>query len=234
MLNIKLLTVAFALTSTACAQDVQKEFTGIGNIFVLNSSDWRVADPVADKVGCLDNKGSFISPKSDADCAVFSRLAAYPYTLSTQDGNCTFQDETQERNTDSIYGKQDHSWNCLTPFQSQIYDELYTVVRLLFHSYLPHSANNPTDRLLIPLPLLWRRLMLLRHQEDPTRGRKVRRVAVPLGLAAAGHHAGPRHVAIVMEPARRFAQARERGKAGSWAEGVVGGRLANPAAGPDD
>lgn len=126
MFNLNFVTLAFALTSTIHALDVQKDFTGIGNIFVLDSSDWRTASP-SDKVGCLDSQGSFINPKSDKECGVFSRLAQYPYTLSSHDGNCTFNDETQPRNVDSHYGKQDNAWNCLAPFAAQIYDELYTI-----------------------------------------------------------------------------------------------------------
>jgi hypothetical protein len=136
MLSLNLLALAFAFTSTIHAQDVLKDFTGIGNLFVLNSSDWRTAHPT-DKVGCLDNKGSFINPKSDKECGVFSRRTSYPYTLASQDGNCTFNDETQERNTDSHYGKQDNAWNCLKPFPTQIYDELYTIVCHFSHSVSP-------------------------------------------------------------------------------------------------
>ena len=128
MRSLNLITLVVALTSTVRTQDVQKDFTGIGNIFVLNSSDWRTAHP-SDKVGCLNGRGFFINPKSEKECGVFSRLATYPYTLSSQDGNCTFSDETRERNTDSWYGKSDTAWSCLKPFEAVIYDELYTIVR---------------------------------------------------------------------------------------------------------
>lgn len=105
----------------------QKDFSGIGNIFVLNSSDWPSATP-DQKVGCLDDNGKFINPDDEEDCGVFTRLANYPYTLSTKKGNCTFDDATQEKNTDSWYGKSDNAWNCNGTHKAVIYDELYTIV----------------------------------------------------------------------------------------------------------
>ncbi|KAF2688731.1 hypothetical protein K458DRAFT_293128 [Lentithecium fluviatile CBS 122367] len=123
---LKIVGLALLFASTIQAAVTQKDFTGIGNIHVLNSSDWRSASP-ANKVGCLDNRGKFINPANNSDCGVFSRLDKYPYTLSTVEGNCTFNDETQEKNTDSYYGKRDSAWNCLAPFQVEVYDELYTI-----------------------------------------------------------------------------------------------------------
>jgi len=120
---IALATIAFSAL-LAHAQD----FTGVGNIQVWNSSDWRTANP--DKiVGCLDTKGKFLNPLHDTDCGVFTRINDYPYTLSSKDGNCTFNDETQDTNSDSVYGKSDHAWNCYHPYEAVIYDELYTIVR---------------------------------------------------------------------------------------------------------
>ncbi|KAJ4348777.1 uncharacterized protein N0V89_010155 [Didymosphaeria variabile] len=119
--------LALATTATALAQGItQANFTGTGTIHVWNSSDWRDSTP-ADKVGCLDASGKFINPLNDSACAVFTRISAYPYTLSAEGGNCTFSDESQEKNTDSIYGKSDHAWNCFKPFTAGIYDELYTI-----------------------------------------------------------------------------------------------------------
>lgn len=126
--------ISLALLARAGIQ--QKDFTGVGRIYVLQSADWRSATP-ASKVGCLSNSGKFVKDDSDDDCGVFSRLEDYPYTLSTKSGNCTFDDETQERNTDSHYGQMDYAWNCKKGHKSEIYDELYTIVR-------SHSPKNST------------------------------------------------------------------------------------------
>jgi hypothetical protein len=113
---------------SASASITQKDFTGIGNIVVLNSSDWRTASPTADKVGCLSEDGKLIPANDRAACGTFTRRDTFPYTLSTEKGNCTFNDESQERNTDSMYGKSDHAWNCNATYESNIYDQLYTIV----------------------------------------------------------------------------------------------------------
>jgi hypothetical protein len=158
-------TLTFLLASTTSAQITQKNFTGIGNIHVLNSSDWRTASPDL-KVGCLDDKGKFISPKSDEDCGVFSRLDDYPYTLSSKHGNCTFNDETQEKNSDSYYGSNDRAWNCLKPFAVGIYDELYTVVSNASLSNVM-ALIGFEGRLPVYFPLLWGCRLLLRCEADP-------------------------------------------------------------------
>jgi hypothetical protein len=120
-----LLVLASALLAHAGIQ--QSDFTGIGHIYVLKSDNWPTATP-ADKVGCLDDHGKLFMSSDSAECGTFSRLANYPYTLSTKQGNCTFQDQTQERNTDSHYGGNDYAWNCQDNLNSDIYDQLYTIV----------------------------------------------------------------------------------------------------------
>lgn len=121
-----LLLLSSALVAHAGIQ--QKDFTGIGHIFVLKSEDWRTATPKS-TVGCLNDAGRLVANKTAAECGVFQRAAEYPYTLSSRKGNCTFSDTTQERNTDSHYGQSDYAWSC-TDFKTDIYDELYTIVRL--------------------------------------------------------------------------------------------------------
>ncbi|OAL55266.1 hypothetical protein IQ07DRAFT_594992 [Pyrenochaeta sp. DS3sAY3a] len=123
---IKLFTTLCCLFSLAHAGIQQKDFTGLGRIYVLQSEDWRTATP-EQKLGCLSTQGRFIKDSSPEDCGVFARLEDYPYTLSTKAGNCTFDDETQERNTDSVYGQQDNAWSCKQGYKSEIYDELYTI-----------------------------------------------------------------------------------------------------------
>lgn len=129
----KILTSVVLLSSALVAQAAavsQKDFTGIGHIFVLNSSDWSKATP-AQKVGCLDDDGRFIDDEYVKECGVFARLDTYPYTLSSKNGNCTFDDEKTVANTDSVYGKSDHAWTCNATYTAVIYDELYTIVRVL-------------------------------------------------------------------------------------------------------
>jgi hypothetical protein len=62
MLKLNLITLAFALTSTAVA-----DFSGKGNIFVLKSDDSRTAS-LDKKAGCLDSAGKFVS--NGAVCGV--------------------------------------------------------------------------------------------------------------------------------------------------------------------
>jgi hypothetical protein len=121
-----LLILASALVAHAGVQQI--DFTGIGHIYVLQSNSWQTATP-KQKVGCLDDFGKFVNDKTKA-CGTFSRLNEYPYTLSSKHGNCTFEDKTQPRNTDSIYGGADYAWNCQHNYKTEIYDELYTIVRI--------------------------------------------------------------------------------------------------------
>lgn len=124
-------TTILALITSALAEGItQANFTGTGTIAVWNSNDWRNASP-ANRVGCMSSSGRFINPSSESDCGIFTREAGFPYTLSTAGGgNCTFTNENQERNTDSVYGWQDHAWVCEDGFVASIYDELYTIVRV--------------------------------------------------------------------------------------------------------
>ncbi|KAF2128873.1 hypothetical protein P153DRAFT_292137 [Dothidotthia symphoricarpi CBS 119687] len=126
MHNLLTILTASSLALVAHAAITQADFTGIGHIQVLASDDWSTATP-NDTVGCLDTYGKFIASNNTDDCGVFSRLDTYPYTLSTAAGNCTFNDESQETNDDSYYGKTDHAWNCNETYESVIYDELYTI-----------------------------------------------------------------------------------------------------------
>lgn len=122
-----ILTISLlALTTTAGI--TQQDFTGVGNIYVLQSDDYRSADPTKDKIGCLNESGKLITAEDNAACGSFTKSAAFPYALSTTKGNCTFNDDSQERNTDSKYGQGDHAWNCNATYQAVIYDQLYTIV----------------------------------------------------------------------------------------------------------
>ncbi|KAJ4989074.1 hypothetical protein SVAN01_05512 [Stagonosporopsis vannaccii] len=117
----------FTLVFSAHAGITQKDYTGSGYIYVLNSSDWRTASPTKDRIGCLNEYGKLIPAKAKTACGTFTRSDAFPYTLSTKKGNCTFNDESQERNTDSKYGAGDFAWNCNATYVSNIYDQLYTI-----------------------------------------------------------------------------------------------------------
>ncbi|KAF2183878.1 hypothetical protein K469DRAFT_689629 [Zopfia rhizophila CBS 207.26] len=118
--------VLSAFVVLAQAKITQDDFTGVGHILVLNSSNWKTAKP-EQKVGCLDNDGRVIKEKSLDECGTFVRLNDYPYTLSSKEGNCTFSDERTVPNTDSYYGKRDHAWTCNATYSAIIYDELYTI-----------------------------------------------------------------------------------------------------------
>jgi hypothetical protein len=125
------------LAPLAYAGIQQGDFSGIGHIRVLESEDWRHATP-NDTVGCLNAHGRFILESEDG-CGVFARLPDSPYTLSTQHGNCTFTDTTQEENKDSKYGRGDYAWTC-EEYKGDIYDGLYTIVR----SSHFHSLHTPS------------------------------------------------------------------------------------------
>ncbi|KAH7411769.1 hypothetical protein DE146DRAFT_254334 [Phaeosphaeria sp. MPI-PUGE-AT-0046c] len=117
-----LLILASALVAHAGIQAT--DFSGVGKIYVLKSDSWSTASP-KEKVGCLDDHGKFVH--AGPACGTFSRRPTYPYTLSTAVGNCTFDDESQERNTDSTYGTLDYAWSCKDDHNSQLWDEFYTI-----------------------------------------------------------------------------------------------------------
>ena len=141
-----LLALASALVAHAAVQQI--DFTGVGHIYVLQSNSWQTATP-KQKVGCLDDFGKFVNDNSKA-CGTFSRLNDYPYTLSSKHGNCTFEDTTQPRNTDSIYGGADYAWHCQHNYKTEIYDELYTIVRLFLKVPLPLQNITNTPRMASP------------------------------------------------------------------------------------
>jgi len=220
----------FILALCAHASITQKDYTGSGNILVLNSSDWRTASPTKDRVGCLNEHGKLIPARTKSACGTFTRSDAFPYTLSTKKGNCTFNDESQERNTDSKYGAGDFAWNCNATYVSSIYDQLYTIVS----SGPPEKkslSNASTGRLPTRLPLLRRHSMLLRRQEGAWPQREAVALAVPLGIAADGDHAGARAVAVAVgedwicaEEESRWGSAGAEGEDhGRGADSVVGG-----------
>ncbi|KAG9195465.1 hypothetical protein G6011_00586 [Alternaria panax] len=121
-----LLLLIASLTLPTYAGIQQTDFTGVGHIYVLASDNWKTATPES-SVGCLDVHGRFVHDSGRAkECGKFERLDVYPYTLSTQDGNCTFRDDSQEENVDSHYGKGDFAWTC-GERNVDIYDELYTI-----------------------------------------------------------------------------------------------------------
>lgn len=130
------------LSHTASAGPVtQADITGFGHIYVIQGDDWRTATP-SQTIGCLSNSGRFVAAKkpkndnvataeaADKECGVFHKLTDYPYTISSKEGNCTFTDETKEKNKDSTYGGRDNAWTCDPGYVADIYDVLYTLVSL--------------------------------------------------------------------------------------------------------
>ncbi|PSN60238.1 hypothetical protein BS50DRAFT_212438 [Corynespora cassiicola Philippines] len=126
MFSFPTAVLLFSSALLARAAVTQADFSGLGNIHVLNSSDWRTVT-LDQQVGCIDKHGNFITGEDASECGVFYREPEYPWTLSTDAGNCTFKDTTRERNTDSRYGKSTYAWSCTTPHEAIIYDELYTI-----------------------------------------------------------------------------------------------------------
>lgn len=141
-----ILLLASALLASAGVQ--QKDFSGIGRVFVLQSDDWRTATPKS-TVGCLSDHGKFIS-NNYGRCGVFSRRSDYPYTLTSRVGNCTFLDKAQEKNTDSHYGSNDHAWSCVRKHEAELNDQLYTIVSLTvsfehYHVLIPNRTASHTS-----------------------------------------------------------------------------------------
>ena len=54
-------------------------------------------------------------------------------------GNCAFNDDSQEKNLNSLAGQTDYAWNCLKGYQAQIRDELYTIVSSLDQFFISIS-----------------------------------------------------------------------------------------------
>ncbi|EAT90808.2 hypothetical protein HBH56_176340 [Parastagonospora nodorum] len=125
MVQISSLYLILASALLAHAGIQQIDFTGVGHIYVLQSEDWGSATP-KQTVGCLNENGKFVNEKT-SECGTFARQSDYPYTLSSKQGNCTFQDDSQARNTDSKYGGLDYAWNCQQEHKAEIYDQLYTI-----------------------------------------------------------------------------------------------------------
>lgn len=187
---LKSITTLFVLGFAAAANAgiVTGDFSGSGNIAVLVSDDWRKASP-DDKVGCLNSHGKMIKDDGHEACGVFTKLDDYPYTLSTKEGNCTFEDKSQERNTDSAYGQNSFAFNCNSTYVADVYDSLYTIVSHL--AIFQNFKLTPPERLPLHIPVLGRHRLLLRCQKGPRRQRNALTLAVHLGLSANGNHARP-------------------------------------------
>ena len=121
---LKSISLAFLLAS---AHMVSAALSGNGIIYVLHKTEgvsW--ADP-NNKAGCLSKTGKVIKPQNEVDCGVYTIKSN---TLYTSEGRCTWLNAAQPQNTDSIYGRLDHSWSCGTaPGNSQdINENFYTLV----------------------------------------------------------------------------------------------------------
>ncbi|KAI2463649.1 hypothetical protein F4781DRAFT_110546 [Annulohypoxylon bovei var. microspora] len=112
------ITLGALFATAAVAQD----FSGSGQIFILNSTSLGGASP-SDRIGCLDATGAF----SLDDCATFTKSNTSPLSISSIVGNCTFADASQPANTDNVYGAQSYAWHCLDDYAAVTTDQLYTV-----------------------------------------------------------------------------------------------------------
>ncbi|KAI1205166.1 uncharacterized protein F4807DRAFT_444207 [Annulohypoxylon truncatum] len=106
----------------AATAAVAQDFSGSGQIWIINSTSLGGATP-AESIGCLDATGAL----SLDDCATFTKLSTYPLTVSSEAGNCTFDDSSQPANTDSVYGAHSYAWHCLDGYVATTSDQLYTI-----------------------------------------------------------------------------------------------------------
>ncbi|XDG03881.1 hypothetical protein ABKA04_003496 [Annulohypoxylon sp. FPYF3050] len=105
-----------ALVATAA---VAQDFSGSGQIFIINSTSLTDANP-SQSIGCLDATGAF----SIDNCATFTKLKS---SVSSDAGNCTFTDASQPANTDNVYGANSYAWHCLDDYSAKTSDQLFTV-----------------------------------------------------------------------------------------------------------
>ncbi|KAH8890302.1 hypothetical protein GQ53DRAFT_183924 [Thozetella sp. PMI_491] len=122
MTRLTITALLVGLASIAAVSADTPDFSGTGQILVLNSTDFAKASS-NDSVGCLNVDGYV----SIDDCANFTVVDVLPYTLSTSAGNCSFTDTTQATNDDSAYGSDSYAWHCRDNFTAEITDQFYTV-----------------------------------------------------------------------------------------------------------
>ncbi|KAK5662634.1 hypothetical protein OQA88_8548 [Cercophora sp. LCS_1] len=110
---------------TPLVKDSVKDlFKGHGYIHILNTDDISAAS-MKDAIGCLNEHGMF----TRSDCAVFTRADAWPNTLSTSAGVCTFQNHDMPENLASWYGKGSYAFSCEggEALRAELKDPYYTV-----------------------------------------------------------------------------------------------------------
>ncbi|KAI1370506.1 hypothetical protein F4677DRAFT_350829 [Hypoxylon crocopeplum] len=127
-------TVLLAAVTAVAA--VAQDFSGSGQIYVINSTNFDTATP-DQAIGCLDATGAF----SASNCATFTKLPNYPQTLISAAGNCSFTDPTQPANTDNKYGSRSYAFHCRPSYSSTISDSLYTVNGFKY-TFLCHGDIN--------------------------------------------------------------------------------------------
>ncbi|KAI1394301.1 uncharacterized protein F4822DRAFT_387859 [Hypoxylon trugodes] len=106
----------------AGAVAVAQDFSGSGQVFIVNSTELSKASP-DQIIGCLDATGAV----SESNCGTFTKLNTYPNTLQSSVGNCTFTDSTQPANTDNAYGAHSYAWHCRPDYVATVSDSLYTI-----------------------------------------------------------------------------------------------------------
>lgn len=123
---MKLQVFAFLSLSLGFVSAQQLQFPNPGRIHAYHTDNINTANET-NKVGCVSNAGKL----TVSNCGVFVQSVTWPNALYSNVGNCSFQDDNEPLNTDSIYGGGDHALNCYatTPI---INDVIY---------YLPMSSG---------------------------------------------------------------------------------------------
>ncbi|KAK3385890.1 hypothetical protein B0H63DRAFT_188924 [Podospora didyma] len=118
-------------------QITARDFSGQGQIHVLNSSSLAYATPL-DRIGCLDEHGVV----TVRDCATFTTMDKYPHTISSRVGACTFRDTNAPTNSDSVYGKDSHAWTCQPYNEPSGTQEIYYTVNGFKYPFLCNGNLN--------------------------------------------------------------------------------------------
>lgn len=146
MKQTAILSAFLGLLMVGVANAEAIDLVGKGTVAVLNGTNIDKLS-LNDKIGCLDANGALTLK----DCAEFTIIQPPEFDgllrlLSSDAGLCTFQNEKQPTNKDSIYGQRDHAWSCYENHPADEYQQaVYTLV--CRDKYLLHVGSLFADNI---------------------------------------------------------------------------------------